>query len=289
MSCSYDLLVIDLDGTLLNSAGRVSPRNQQAIEKARDAGMEVIIATGRALVESRMAIDALQHQGFVVAASGSLLCDARTGRTVERRTVPHDVVRHLAASLVDQDHKVLILKDSSVTGYDYLAVGRGPLDAASRWWFDHLPVTVRFVQSIDEDEHPHDTVRAGAVACESRLAPLAQDLRQQIGDRCVLQHWSAVTQTQAVGSSTHLLEVFCANVNKWTMIEAYCKRISMDPQRVAAIGDGLNDIELVRGAGLGIAMANASVDVRSAARQTTLHHDQDGVAHAVEQILSGAW
>ncbi len=55
MACRYDLLVIDLDGTLLRSDGTVSLRNRKALEQARDAGMEVIIATGRSHAESREA------------------------------------------------------------------------------------------------------------------------------------------------------------------------------------------------------------------------------------------
>ena len=127
------------------------------------------------------------------------------------------------------------------------------------------------------------------MAGEDRIAPIAKCLRETVGDRCFLQHWSAVTQTEAVGSCTHLLEVFCANVNKWTMIEAHCARHQIDRQRVAAIGDGLNDIELVREAGLGIAMGNASPEVMAVADRVTTGHEVDGVAEAIDRILCGAW
>jgi hydroxymethylpyrimidine pyrophosphatase-like HAD family hydrolase len=152
-----------------------------------------------------------------------------------------------------------------------------------------LEVAVRHVDALEHDAHPHDTVRAGAVACESRLAPLAQALRQELGDLCALQHWSAVTASHAIGSSTHLLEVFTSDVNKWTMIERYCRRNEIDPQRVAAIGDGLNDVELVREAGLGIAMANAGPEVLAHADRVTDDHESDGVANAIERILRGEW
>jgi HAD superfamily hydrolase (TIGR01484 family) len=287
----YDVLVIDLDGTLLRSDGSVSPRNMKAVHKARQAGLEVVVATGRALNESREVLEAIQHDGLVVAAGGALLCEAATGRTVDRRPMPHDVVTYAAQSLLDDGHKVLILKDAHATGYDYLAVG-GPereLDPASQWWFEKLGVEVRHINHLHEDAHPADTIRTGAVACESRLAPLAQRLKRELGDRCCLQHWSAVTATHAIGSDTHLLEIFTPNVNKWTMIEGHCRRLGIDRCRVAAIGDGLNDVELVANAGLGVAMANSSPAVLAAARFTTLHHDDDGVAEAIDQILGGAW
>jgi hypothetical protein len=289
MALRYKLLVVDLDGTLLGRAGTVSAANCIALEQARQAGLEVVIATGRALVESRRILEIIGHRGLVVAAGGSMLCHAATGQTLDRRVMPPDVVAEVTAWLVEHGHKVLILKDACATGYDYLAVGGGQLDPASQWWFDRLDVSVRFIQTLNEDLHPQDTVRAGAVACESKLGPLAGQLRQSMGQRCFLQHWSAVTELNATGSSTHLLEIFTANVSKWTMIHGYCQRMGIDAARVAAIGDGLNDVDLIGSAGLGIAMANAGQDVRSVADRITADHDADGVALAIDQILSAAW
>ena len=70
MEMPYDLLVVDLDGTLLGRNGDVSSRNRRALAQARECGLELIIATGRSLVESRCALDAVDHQGLVVAAGG---------------------------------------------------------------------------------------------------------------------------------------------------------------------------------------------------------------------------
>jgi len=163
------------------------------------------------------------------------------------------------------------------------------MDPASRWWFAQLPARIRHLESLDHDEHPEDSLRAGAVGCSSRLAPIAGALRAQLGDRCFLQHWSAVTESAATGSSTHLLEVFTANVNKWTMISSHCQRKGIDPKRVAAIGDGLNDVEMLRNAGLGIAMANAGPESKAAATRITNDHNHHGVAEAIDRILREEW
>jgi HAD superfamily hydrolase (TIGR01484 family) len=289
MSRRYELLVVDLDGTLLDRKGQVSERNCRILAEARADGMEVVIATGRAWSESRKALEAVSHEGWVVAAGGSLLSDAATGRTVHRHVMPHDVVVELTDALVSHGHKALLLKDAHITGYDYVAVGPGELDPASRWWFEQFQVKVRHVDGHAEDEHPHDTVRAGAVACGTRLTPLAEWCRDALGDRCFSQHWSAVTESEAIGSTTHLLEVFHPRVNKWTMVEHVCKDMGISRQQVAAIGDGLNDLELIREAGLGIAMANAVSAVTAVADRVTEDFECDGVATAVERILSGEW
>jgi 5-amino-6-(5-phospho-D-ribitylamino)uracil phosphatase len=289
MTARYDMLVIDLDGTLLGRDGHVSIENQRAVHEARRAGIEVVIATGRALVESRRALDAIEHDGLLVAAGGSLLCETATGSTVQRHVMPHDLVADVTDALLGHGHKVLILKDAHSAGYDYLAVGPGELDPASQWWFGKIAPRVRFVEHVSEDEHPHDTVRAGVVASSSELAPIAEDLRASLGERAFLQHWAAVTATEATGSTTHLLEVFNPQVNKWMMITSICQEKGIDPARVAAIGDGLNDVEIVGNAGLGIAMGNADPRVVAVADQITGDHDEHGVASAIARILEGQW
>lgn len=289
MASKYDLLILDLDGTLLDSKGQVSPRNRQAIAQARDQGLEIIIATGRALIESADPLRAIEHEHLVVAAGGSLLCDASTGRTLQRRIMPHDLVCDVTKSLLGHEHKVLILKDADAAGYDYLAVGPGELDPASQWWFEAMKSTVRFIHDVKDDPHPHDTLRIGIVASGSELTSIASTLKNDVGDRAFLQHWPAVTSSHAIGSTTHLLEVFNPNVNKWTMIAEYCKTNAIEPQRVASIGDGLNDVDMVRESGLGIAMGNALSEVQIVADRTTRDHNEDGVALAIEKIIEGVW
>ena len=289
MSLPYDLLVVDLDGTLLDRDGQVSARNRRAIEQARAAGLEIIVATGRALVESADPLRAIDHRHLVVAAGGSLLCDAVSKATLQRRVMPHDLVVDITDSLLGHEHKVLILKDAEATGYDYLAVGPGELDPASAWWFEAMASTVRFVSDLEQDPHPHDTIRIGLVASGAELGPIARQLKSEIGDRAFLQHWPAVTSTHAIGASTHLLEVFNPDVNKWTMIVEYCASKGILPQRVASIGDGLNDVELLRESGLGVAMANATEAVLKVADRITEDHQDDGVAQAIERILQGVW
>lgn len=289
MSRRYDLIVIDLDGTLLNRAGEVSARNAAAVREAVDAGYEVVIATGRAHNESLHALAALNLEGVAVTAGGAVLCDVQSGRTLERHALDAALVRAVADSLTGHGHIAHVLKDHHITGYDYLMVGDGDLDPATDWWFRTFKVKAKFIASIEDDPHPGETVRIGTVSAGMALARIADELRSDLGDRVCLQHWPAVTESLATGSSTHLLEVFSPRVDKWTMIERRCAQRGLDPSRTVAIGDGLNDIRMVRNAGLGIAMANAEPAVAHEAQRLTTDHDSDGVAHAIRHILDGRW
>lgn len=285
----YDLLVIDLDGTLLRRDGSISPGDRDGLRRAANDGMEVVIATGRARSESLHCLEQIGFDGLMIAAGGSLLCDAAQGRTIERRLMAPEVVREVTAVFVEHGHKALILKDAHATGYDYLAVGPHAFDPASSWWFDSLPIGLRHVDDLDGDPHPDDTIRAGVVASRSRMDELAGWLEENVGDRILVQHWPAVTSTEATGSATHLLEVFEPTAGKWSMIERVCESRAIDPGRVAVIGDGLNDVGMVRSAALGVAMANADPRVMAVADRVTKDHDADGVANAIDEILSGGW
>lgn len=289
MTRRHDLIVLDLDGTLLDRSGAVSSRNVAAVCEARERGYEVVIATGRSHHESIRALRALEADGAAITAGGAMLCDAASGATLHRRVLDARLTHAVVDSLNRHGHVAHVLKDRHATGYDYLMVGAGTLDAATEWWIRTLDVTMDFAPMIAADPHPLDTVRVGTVSSGRELARIAAELREDLGERILLQHWPAVTESQATGAETHLLEVFSPRVDKWMMIETWCAEHDVDPQRTIAIGDGLNDIEMIRNAGLSIAMANAEPTVRRLAQRVTGDHNADGVAHALHQVFSGAW
>ncbi|MBX3356184.1 MAG: HAD hydrolase family protein [Phycisphaeraceae bacterium] len=283
------LLVIDLDGTLLGRDGGVSAVNAAALHRARDAGIEIVLATGRNWKESRRAIDAINHDGLLVGAGGSVVNRAGDGATVRRATLDAEVVADCTRLLLEHGHRALLLKDHHESDHDYCLVGEHQLDAASRWWFDTHDLTRLEVLCPDEAhrrELTHGTLRVGSVAPSERLAACTRIMLDRHGGLIHAQQWGALTQTETVGSSTHLLEVFARGVDKWTAVEWICSERNIDPSRVVAIGDGLNDVGMVKSAGLGIAMGNAIEPVRQVADVVVAPFDRDGVAEAVDRALS---
>lgn len=281
----YKLLVTDLDGTLLNRKGEVSPRNLEAIRRLQDSGVEVIPATGRSLRECDHILDHINHEGHAITAGGSLVHDARDGSVVIRRTLAPEVVAEIAGILANHGHLAHLLQDHTTAEIDYVMVGDQPFDPATKWWFDHLPVQYRRIASIAPGDAQVHTVRVGTIALGYVLGPVAAAIDRALGELVSVQHWSALTAEQAIGSETHLLETFGRSVNKWTAIEALCAQYGIDPAETAAVGDGLNDFEMIREAGLGIAMENADPRVAAVAKGRGGHHDRDGFADAAELLL----
>lgn len=299
----YDLLALDLDGTLFGPDGRVSARNAEAVDRARRAGIEVVICTGRGLRESATAIEAIgadqpaagRDIAPIVVAGGAMVCDARSGRTLHRWAMRHELVRRLCDHFARARRAPLILKDRDAAGFDYLVINSGPIEYPSQWWFSVMDVEVKFADSILADGHPEHTVRVGFAAEAARMADLAAGVKAEFGRETLTQHFAAVagsSMTSREGGkddSIHLLEVFDPQVSKWTAVHRLALEQRIPRERIAAIGDEINDLAMIEGAGLGIAMANATEAVKRAARIETRSNAEDGVAFAIERILAGEW
>lgn len=291
MSVNYDMLAVDLDGTLFDSQGKPPAANLDAIERARQAGLRVVICTSRGLREAQQAVEAVRPVEPMIVAGGALCVEASTGRTLHRTVVDADVIRDVSTLLMELGHRVLLLKDPQAAGYDYLVVGDAPMHPATSWWFEKTQMRVREVPLPEDDPHPEHTVRAGIVTSPETMLRTALRIREALGERALIQHFPAVSSDAAGGldRSIEILELFDPKVSKWSGLSWLAERENIPTARVAAIGDEINDLEMIARAGLGIAMGNAADAVKHAADVVSLSNNEHGVAHAVGQILTGQW
>ena len=284
-STDIRMLAVDLDGTLLGK-GPIEPRDIAALKEARAAGIEVVVATGRSWVESRHALDELGLGGVMVSAGGAMLHEATTGKTLHRVPVESLVIETVCRRLIAQGHVVNLLQDSHAAGFDYWMVGTSEVDPATAWWFKEHAISAHWVDSLEEVEDLAHTVRVGTVAVGSQLTDVTAMIRQELEDRVHVQHWQAVVESEAAGEPTHLLEAFAPGVDKWTMLRHLAVDRDIEPGQIAAIGDGLNDIGMLAGARIGVAMAGAEPAVRAASDWMTGPLG-GGVADAVGRLLEG--
>lgn len=293
----YDLIAIDLDGTLLDAKGRVSDANLRAVHAARAAGLRTVICTGRSLAECRHITNVIGQADPVVVAGGSIIADPVGGQTLKRFPVKLPLVHDTVNRLNALGHAALVLKDPSEAGYDYLVVhgrDRLPLDPVTTWWFQTMSIKVRYIENIQDDEHPEHTVRVGACGMSDSLGALRAALLEAAEGKAQVHSFPAVVAPEHAsrvsdGRSLHILEIFDADATKWSAVLHLAAKWEIDPSRIAAIGDEVNDESMIRAAGLGIAMGNAVPLIRDAATRHTSRHDEDGVAHALHNILTGVW
>jgi hydroxymethylpyrimidine pyrophosphatase-like HAD family hydrolase len=276
----YALLAVDLDGTLLDSQHKLPAENRAALHRAHQAGLRVVLCTGRSFPETRPVIAEIGLDlDATVTVFGAVLTDVRTGRTLERVHIPLAVAYEFTDWLVQRGFAVLWLTDADECGFDgYVIDGPRRHPAVDRW-VQQSPCQVRCVDNLSGDVFP--PVRISIIDEAATLAQVSAALSRDFAGRLTYN------LLRAPAYDLNILEAFAPRVNKWYGIQRLCRRWGIPPARTAAIGDDINDLDMVRCAGLGIAMANAHPAVKAAAGRHTLHHDAGGVAAAVAELLDG--
>ena len=281
----YRLIAIDLDGTLLDGSGSISHRNRQAIAAAEAEGSLVVPCTGRAWREAKTELAVLPNLTVGVFVTGAAVVDLPEGRSVDLAMIEPNLAAQIVEHLYDLPDAVLVFREAALAGHDYLVTGRGQLTPNTQWWFERCGSTVSHLEHPTADDL-HHTLRIGVVAGQPRITAVVESLERRFAGR-VFSHCFQAIQLAQTGEYMYVLEIFGAGVDKWRGLELIAQERGIEPAQIAAIGDQVNDLTMIRSAGCGIAMGDGVEVVKEAADHVTLDCDADGVAVAVERLLAG--
>ncbi|MEO6436626.1 MAG: HAD family hydrolase [Tepidisphaeraceae bacterium] len=273
------MIAIDLDGTLLSPEGKVTERTKSAIHQCLAAGMLVCFATGRNWTESKMVLETVAHYDHAVFAGGAMVIDTRQEVTLHRTGVDPELARELCQVLEEAGHAVLALQDTSSAGVDYLVSDEIPVNAETMHWMNVTSATVHHVPGLSRHRHEH-TIRLGIVAASEEVDKVHEQLERQFGDR-IFSHRLFVPQAGVV-----VLEIFDPAVNKWEGILHVADHHGVEPEQIIAIGDDVNDLPMLRQAGLGVAMGNARPEIQAAAKKVIGTNSDEGLAQFLEQLVA---
>lgn len=281
MNLPYDLFALDVDGTLLNSRNELPEANRAALHRAHQAGLKISLCTGRSLAEANQVLDALGldlDAGIFVF--GAIITDLVTGKTIARTAMSPALADRLAAHFTARGYPLLVLYDVFEAGVDYeFVLGEKNL-AAYRLWLKLSPTQIR--QSAVWKPSAIAPVRIGVIDTPADIARTVGDLRAAF-----LPEELKFNAIYAPNYGLHVVECFAPQVNKWYGISNLCTSLGISGSRVLALGDDVNDVEMIARAGLGVAMGNAVEAVRAVARLTVATNDQCGVADLVDRLLGG--
>ncbi|MCM3906126.1 MAG: Cof-type HAD-IIB family hydrolase [Pyrinomonadaceae bacterium] len=280
------LLALDLDGTLLNSRGQVSEGNRKALEQARERGVRVAIVTGRRFRDARPTALELGLDVPVIAHNGALTKHARTLETVSVLTLPLSAARRSlevgraagADALLSDDHEGLgVLVYDHLTGDNYAA--QLYVNWARRIHGENGQEAVRQVPSLEEflDHEPVHLAFSGG--CE-KMKALEHVLREELGTTVKL--FSTTYKKQ----DFTLLDIVHPGASKGLGVAAAAAELGVLREEVMAVGDNLNDLEMLHYAGTGVVMENAEASLHDIdGFHATGTNDQDGVALAIERFI----
>jgi Cof subfamily protein (haloacid dehalogenase superfamily) len=277
MKQKYRMIAIDLDGTLLSPSSEVTPRVKQAVHRVLESGLLVCFATGRNWTESREVLDAIEHYPTAVFAGGAMVVDTHKQVLLHQTKMDTQLATELCRILEGYGHAVLALQDSNGSGIDYL-ISDLPLNDATSRWLANTESIVHHVPRLGDCSHDR-TVRVGIVAAPEQTSRIARELEQRFGERILTHRLPVPSQP------FEILEIFDPAVNKWEGILHIARRHDIEPREIIAIGDEVNDIPMIRKAGLGVAMGNARPPVRDAADLVIGGNHEEGLAIFLEKLI----
>jgi Cof subfamily protein (haloacid dehalogenase superfamily) len=248
---SIRLIALDLDGTLLDSRGEVSARNRAAIDGARARGVRVVVVTGRRFRDARPLALELGLDVPVVAHNGALTKHARTLETVAVRLLPlaaaHAILRvgreRGADALVSDDHE-----GAGLLVYDHISEGNHALARYIAWSHrivgDETEAAVRRVPSLEEylEHEPVHVAFSGGCA---QMRDLSEHLQRELGSGVKL------LLTLYAKHDFALLDCLHPEASKGAGLAAVAAEHGLTRQEVMAVGDNLNDLEMLHYAGTG--------------------------------------
>ncbi|MFV0519158.1 MAG: Cof-type HAD-IIB family hydrolase [Lachnospirales bacterium] len=264
----YKLLVLDIDGTLVNSRNEVTDKTKEYIKKASEKGVKVIIASGRTpygIYEIAKEIELEKIGGYILALNGATCIDYKNNKVVFETTLDKEIVEAIYDYSIEKDvdlitfNKDVIYTPNETSKYIKFIADRNNLNIHKTENFkEELTFNIPKVLFLDEPE---------------KIKGLEKETIERFSNLSIFR------------SELYLLE-FCPNeIHKGNGIKKLIEMLGIKKEEVIAVGDGYNDLTMIEFAGLGVAMGNGQEELKKIADYVTKSNDDDGICHVIEKFI----
>lgn len=279
------LLALDIDGTLTDPNFQVPARNIAALRAAHEAGIEIILATGR---RHDYALPIAQELGFpiwLISSNGALIRSSNS-ETFFTDRLPAKTARELIQYMDEfRGHAVLTFdRPANVPGNDSLVLeSADELNKTVSRWLELNQPYIKFVSPL-EDALTEDPLQA--MYC-GRLAAM-EVLQKRLSQADFLDKIT-VMRTQYDHRDLCILDILNRECSKGHALRRWAEERGLRPEQIMAIGDNHNDLEMLEFAGVAVVMGNASNELKQNGWMITGSNEESGVAQAVYDILGLAF
>jgi len=275
MAYRVKCIALDLDRTTLNREGHLTEENRAALQAALDAGLRVVVASGRPFGALPEEIVHFRGIEYAITGNGSTICRLPSGDRFRASYLPPEAVRQILDIARGEDFS-----------YECFIAGRGYADAA-----------------LLEDPVSHGSTQDAAAYLRATRTPVADmegyilqhieeldaldfiTMTQELCDELAAKIDAAVEGVYLTASGSRLLEISSSMSGKHRALAALLEELELPLSDTAAFGDGDNDAEMLRMVGIGIAMGNATDSCKAAADYITADYTESGVAKGIARFL----
>jgi len=277
----YQLVAIDIDGALVNTAGEVTSATRAEIQRVSGLGVTIVIVTGRRYLTARSVAEQLETDVLIAAHNGALL-KTMQGEVLHVLKLSESSAQRAVALLFELGHHPLVFE--------------GIQDAAHIWIDRSLQeTTATWMQRYLERNAPHLQI------CDALPAASFGDVLEVVAviPRTDLEH-TMTYLSERLGDSVHLicqvpprdtrafLEIAHPGVSKAAPLRYLAAQLGICPAQMIAFGDNYNDLDMLEYAGLPILMENAPEELKRHPYRCAPSHDEDGVATLLRELFPGA-
>ncbi len=271
------MIAVDIDGTLLNSQFRVSDKDLQALRRANQDGIEVILVTGR---RHAFALPIAKQLGFdlwLISSNGAVTRSLE-GEAFHRDLLPVTTCRELCGVMEEFRGNMVVTFDKESKGA--LVLERmDELTSSIRHWLEKNMQFIDFVVPI-ENALTANPVQAMFCGTISRMQAAVRTLESsRVKDKITF------VRTEYPARDLCIVDVLNQDCSKGHALKRWANYRGIRREQVMAIGDNFNDLEMLAFAGMPFIMGNACEDLKSRGWPVTLCNDENGVATAIEQVL----
>ena len=273
------LLAFDLDGTLLDDDKGIPPENLQALEAAADRDFVLVPATGRMVPGIPANVRALPFCRYYIVSNGAGVYDAAEDRLLLRADIPAE----LALRCCEHMDTLPVIYDCYQGDSGYMT--RSMYDNCE----DYFPFEPHMYEMVKLLRRPVEELKAflrrkGEPVQKMQMFFRPRDLALRARE---LERFPALfPELSATTSVSNNIEINSARAGKGKAILALAELLGIPPEDTVAFGDGTNDCEMLRMAGLGVAMANADPAVKALADEITDTNNASGVARVIRRLLA---
>ena len=269
------MIGLDMDGTLLTTEKELTEHTREVLREAIDRGVVVLPATGRPLAGIPEEVLKFPGVRYAVASNGARIVDLKGNRVIYEDLVPYETGRRVLEICSRYDSMLEIYYD-----------GVGYAEEEKLKHLDEYVPRLPMARYIASSRRPVADVRA---MHEERKAPTDKvQALFRTTEECK-KAWKEVEKEipdiEITGALSNNIEVNAKGVNKGRGLMILGELLGIHREEIMAVGDGSNDIAMLREAGLGVAMENATDEVKAAADVITLSNDQEGAAAAIEKYV----
>lgn len=271
----YKLICTDLDGTLLNNERRISERDAQALKEAVKKGVNVAFSTGRLFSSARFYSYTIGLNPYIISSNGAYVRSLDEDNPMLNHNFTKSQFNKIC-SIIDKYNVEFVMNT-----YDTV-ITKVPLPSnnahviANKVAPPHLRVNIAVHRTLDDVYDTYNGQLLKSMFIFRNNPEIAPKIRQDLSD---------LGDLDLTSSSPFNLEIMPKGVSKFNGIETLCKYLNISPKEVLCFGDSENDLSMIENVGMGVAMGNATEDIKLKADYITDTNDNYGISKAIEKFI----